>query len=328
MKKSNLCFIGAGFHATTNIYPAAIEAGVTIKAIATRNAAGAKNALVRFGSAGNPYDDYLKMIDNEDCDGVVIVAQPEDQYKLALSCVKKGKNVYADKPLGWNEEEAAYLHSEAVRNNAKVMVGFMKRFAPSYMKVKELIQNQELGKAASFFMNFCVDGTAFCKDEEEFIKLAAIHVVDLMGYFFGEIAEVSTINYSDGSSVNMCVTLKTKNGVVGSLNLCNMTAWSRESENLTVTFEHGFVQVSEINTVAIHRTKIDQSRSYASQTEMDTVYTPSMTPMSGGLRDLYLRGFVGEMKHFVDWISGEVGPISDSQSNVYTMALCDRILNR
>ncbi len=75
------------------------------------------------------------------------------------------------------------MHSEAVRNNAKVMVGFMKRFAPSYMKVKELIQNQELGKAASFFMNFCVDGTAFCKDEEEFIKLAAIHVVDLMGYF-------------------------------------------------------------------------------------------------------------------------------------------------
>ncbi len=95
------------------------------------------------------------------------------------------------------------------------------------------------------------------------------------------------MNHSDGSSVNMCMTLKTKNGVVGSLNLCNMTAWSRESENLTVTFEHGFVQVSEINTVTVHRTKIDQSRSYASQTEMDTVYTPSMTPMSGGLRDLY-----------------------------------------
>lgn len=35
--KSQLCFAGAGFHATTNIYPVAVEAGADIQAVATRH---------------------------------------------------------------------------------------------------------------------------------------------------------------------------------------------------------------------------------------------------------------------------------------------------
>lgn len=37
LEKTNLCFIGAGFHASTNIYPSVIEAGAQIQAIATRS---------------------------------------------------------------------------------------------------------------------------------------------------------------------------------------------------------------------------------------------------------------------------------------------------
>ena len=91
MLHSKLCFIGAGFHASTNIYPAAIEAGATIQAVATRNLKRSQEALLRFGSSGQAYDQAHQMLEQETCDGVVVVAQPVDQTKLVLECIEAGK---------------------------------------------------------------------------------------------------------------------------------------------------------------------------------------------------------------------------------------------
>jgi UDP-N-acetylglucosamine 3-dehydrogenase len=136
LKKSRLCFIGAGFHATTNIYPSAIEAGAEIVAIATRSMERSKAALQRFGSTGTAYDNYKVMLQNEDCDGVVVVAQPHDQTFLVLACIEAGKHVYVDKPLGWNALEAAQIANAAEQAGVVLMVGFMKRYAPVYNEIK------------------------------------------------------------------------------------------------------------------------------------------------------------------------------------------------
>lgn len=52
-----------------------------------------------------------------------------------------------------------------------------------------------------------------------------------------------------------------------------------------------------------------------------------MTPMSGTLRDLYLRGFVGEMKHFSECVNNGLTPSSNDEDNIKTMILCDRIID-
>lgn len=106
-----------------------------------------------------------------------------------------------------------------------------------------------------------------------------------------------------------------------------MTAWSRESENLTVTFDDGFIQTEEINRVIVHQSKQNNKVPYATHTEEDRVFTSSMTPMSGTLRDIYLRGFVGEMNHFSTCLKDGVIPSANDKDNVATMRLCNLILN-
>jgi UDP-N-acetylglucosamine 3-dehydrogenase len=326
VKKASLCFIGAGFHASTNIYPSAIEAGAEIQAISTRNIDRSKAALQRFGSTGTPYDDYKKMLENEECDGVVVVAQPEDHPSLVLDCIKAGKNVYVDKPLGMSADEAAEIADAAEEAGVTLMVGFMKRYAPCYTKLKELITGGKLGTVQSFQGRFAVDSTSFCKNEEQFMKFAAIHVVDLVRYLFGEVVQVTGFKNSDNEFISHSISLKFENGVVGSLYLAGMTAWSRESENMLVTFDNGFAFADEVNTLTVHESQTFDDLPWKSLKETDTVYTPSASPMSGTYRDLYLRGFVGEMAHFIDCcISGEK-PTSNGRDNVNTMALCDRIL--
>ncbi|UPK45982.1 Gfo/Idh/MocA family protein [Paenibacillus pabuli] len=326
MKKAKLCFIGAGFHASTNIYPSAVEAGAEIQAIATRSMERSEAALLRFGSSGTAYDNAQLMLQNEDCDGVIVVAQPEDQITLALECIRAGKNVYVDKPLGWNAAEAAAVAEATQKAGVVVMVGFMKRYAPVYMKLKELIDSGSMGRARSFQMKFAVDSTPFCKDEEQFMKLAAIHMVDLMRFLFGEAVQVTGTTVKDGEHINQSISLKFDQGVVGSAYFAGMSAWSRESESVLVTFDNGFALADEINTLTVHQSRTGNNLPWKSLEEQDTVFTPSGSPMSGAYRDLYLRGFVGEMAHFMECCQNNSVPRSSGKDNIGTMALCDAIL--
>ncbi|PKQ92858.1 gfo/Idh/MocA family oxidoreductase [Paenibacillus sp. BGI2013] len=327
MKTTHLCFIGAGFHASTNIYPSVVEAGAQIQAIATRSMERSEAALLRFGSNGQAYDNAQLMLQQETCDGVVVVAQPVDQTALVLECIGAGKNVYVDKPLGWNAAEAATVAEAAEQAGVVIMVGFMKRYAPIYMKLKELIDSGSLGKVRSFQMKFAVDSTPFCKDEEQFIKLAAIHMVDLMRYLFGEVIRVTGTTVKDGEHINQSISLVFENNVVGSAYFTGMSAWSRESESVLVTFDNGFASAEEINTLTVHQSRSSTSLPWKSLEEQDTVYTPSGSPMSGAYRDLYLRGFVGEMVHFIACCQNQTVPHSSAKDNIATMALCDSILS-
>ncbi|WP_308722086.1 Gfo/Idh/MocA family protein [Paenibacillus polysaccharolyticus] len=327
MLNSKLCFIGAGFHASTNIYPAAIEAGATIQAVATRNLERSRAALLRFGSSGQAYDHAGQMLKQETCDGVVVVAQPVDQTKLVLECIEAGKHVYVDKPLGWTAEEAAKVAQAADQGAVVVMVGFMKRYAPIYQKLKTLIDERTLGKVHSFQMKFAVDSTPFCENEEQFMKLAAIHMVDLMRYLFGEAMQVTGTTVRDGKHINQSISLIFDEGVTGSAYFTGMSAWSRESESVLVTFEHGFALADEITKLTIHESHKGDLLPWKSLEEHDSLYTPSGTPMSGAYRDLYLRGFVGEMRHFMSCCQTGAVPLSSARDNVSTMALCDRILS-
>ncbi|PQP82340.1 gfo/Idh/MocA family oxidoreductase [Paenibacillus sp. PCH8] len=327
MNTAKLCFIGAGFHASTNIYPSVVETGAHIQAIATRNIERSEAALRRFGSKGTAYDNARLMLQQESCDGVVVVAQPDDQTTLVLECIQAGKNVYVDKPLGWNAIEAATVAEAAEKAGVIVMVGFMKRYAPVYMKLKELIDGGSLGKVRSFQMKFAVDSTPFCKDEEQFMKLAAIHMVDLMRFLFGEAVRVTGTTFKDGEHINQSISFVFDHNVVGSTYFTGMSAWSRESESVLVTFDDGFALSEEISTLTIHQSRISDSLPWKSLEEQDTVFTASGSPMSGAYRDLYLRGFVGEMAHFIACCQNQSVPHSSAKDNIGTMALCDTILS-
>lgn len=96
---------------------------------------------------------------------------------------------------------------------------------------------------------------------------------------------------------------------------------------MLVTFDQGFALADELNTLKIHRSYSGSRLPWQSLEEQDTVLTPSASAMSGGLRDLYLRGFVGEMEHFMDCCRKGQAPLSSGRDNVQTMELCDLILS-
>lgn len=319
-------FIGAGFHASTNILPAAVLGGVRIQAIATRSSERSAAALRRFGSDGIAYASADALLTNPAISNVVVIAQPTEQAALVLEAIAAGKNVFVEKPLGYSGAEAAAIATAAQQAGVAVSVGFMKRHAPAYRQLGGLLASGELGQITSFHLTFGCDSTPFCTNQEDFLKLAAIHVVDLVRFLFGEVAAVHTLTNSAGPLVSMAVSLRFESGVIGTLDLSGLPSYSSETEILRVVGSTGIAIVTDLTELSIHRVDpavATTGPGWRSLTEGTVVLRPAESAMSGVERDLYLRGFVAEL---VDFAAGVESP-SSALDNVLTMELCDRILN-
>ncbi|GLK17644.1 Gfo/Idh/MocA family oxidoreductase [Herbiconiux flava] len=333
--------VGAGFHATTNILPALGLAGVPLAALATRSEAGSRAALARFGSDGAAYDSVEALLAHPGLDGVIVVAQPADQLAITRRVVDAGLPVFVDKPLGLTAAEARIVARAADASQAGVQVGFMKRHAPVYRQLRGLIDDGSLGALRSFSVQFGCDSTPFCRTEAEFVTLAAIHLIDLARFLFGEVATVHAVNSGSGAHVALSVTLGFASGVAGTLELTGLPSRANEVESVRVLGDTGFAETTDAHTLRLHRTAAapaDLAPSVAPASpapfgpawgtlaEADVVLHPAESAMSGIGRDLRLRGFVGELRTFADAVAAGTLSPDGAWDNVATMDLCDRIL--
>lgn len=322
--------IGAGFHASTNIAPALQLAGIPLAALATRDLVRSREALARFGQPdGTAYGSAAELLADDSLDGVIVVAQPGDQVALTLEALAAGKHVFVDKPLGWNATEAAAVADAADAAGRDVMVGFMKRYAPVYGRLREIIGSGELGTIRSFSLRFACDSTPFCADDEQFLKLAAIHMVDLVRFLLGEVVSVSALSTGHGSHVALSVLLGFESGAAGTLDLTGLPSRSSETESLVVTGDRGYATTCESAALSVHVAPAPDATpapSWQSLTESTTTFSPAESAMSGAGRDLHLRGFVGELEAFVAAIATNTAPSSSAHDNIATMGLVDRIL--
>ncbi len=70
------------------------------------------------------------------CDAVDIVAPTTYHYELCALALRKGKNVFVEKPLTNTMEEAKALLKLAVESNLKFQVGHVERFNPAFVALK------------------------------------------------------------------------------------------------------------------------------------------------------------------------------------------------
>lgn len=321
MNHKSVCIIGAGNHATANIYPCVQLLDQEIAAVSTRNLLHSTQALQRFGSSGHAYDNYQEMLEKEDCPDVIVITQAADAPAIVMDCLKQGRHVFTEKPLGLSAAQAQEVYDTAVRYGGDYMVGFMKRYAPAYRQLKQLTENSLLGRVCSFHASFCVNASRFCRNDEDYMYFVAIHYLDLIRYLYGEIKKVTGYSCKNESGTSYALSLLMKSGAAATLDLENRTPWTRETESILTTFEHGFAEARDLERVTIHKSALAEKAPWSYLSEQDSVYSPNMAPLSGTARDLYLRGFVGEMEAFFN--HEHSGSMRD---NVLTTQFCEKIL--
>ncbi len=314
MKK--LCVIGNGIHARQNIIPSLKEIGASISAIASEYLENEKEF-----EGIKAYSDYKEMLEKEKPDIVVVCKTAEKQFQITKNCLNFGiQKLFVEKPMGMKAEEAKELENIAKEKSTQVMVGFMKRFSPCYQKMKEIINSKEFGKIKQFNAEFYITSGRVGWNNEIFLKKGGIHFVNLLVWLFGEVQDVKTFSSSVDNNVSLTSIIKFKNGVVGNINFVGLSSWKGKRETITITGENGYVYNDGVREVHYHiDQEITRSNRWQTLDEEETVIKPYLTSASGGMQDLYLHGYIGEMDEFINR--------NDFKSdNVETMNLIDLIL--
>ena len=94
----------------------------------------------------NRYTDFIKMLDSEEIDAVVILTPTNTHKNIAVECLNKKKHVLIEKPVALNYDEAKEIDDAAKKNKCNAMVGMNFRFRPDTMLLKSLINSGELGE--------------------------------------------------------------------------------------------------------------------------------------------------------------------------------------
>ncbi len=142
------------------------------------------------------YIDFNEMLKNPELDAILIASSSTAHCTQIVDALDAGFHVFAEKPLGVTLEEAEEVAQAVIKHKDKVfMLGFMRRYDPSYTYTKKLIDAGEIGEP---FMVRCygldpvkqIEGAiAFAEKSGGIFLDLAIHDIDLSRWFLNDIPD-------------------------------------------------------------------------------------------------------------------------------------------
>ena len=145
-KKVKVGVIGCGLIAHTAHLPWYWEnPDVELVAVCSDIEKQAKATAKRW-DAKHWFTDYKKLLEMEEIDAVSICTPLWMHKEISVAASKAGKHVLCEKPMARNSQEANEMVDAAEAAGKKLMIGFMKRFNPGFLKIKEIIDKGTIGK--------------------------------------------------------------------------------------------------------------------------------------------------------------------------------------
>ncbi|MDB5112598.1 MAG: gfo 2 [Mucilaginibacter sp.] len=172
--------------------------GSKLIAVMRRNAEKAADYAQRH-KVGKWYNDAEKLLNDPEINAIYVATPPASHLSYALAALKKGLNVYVEKPVTLNAAEAQQMADAVKQSNARLTVAHYRRAVPMFLYIKELLEKEIIGEIRTvqirmwqsskpklianvednWRVNPQLSGGGYFHD-------LAPHQLDLMLYYFGE----------------------------------------------------------------------------------------------------------------------------------------------
>jgi UDP-N-acetylglucosamine 3-dehydrogenase len=142
-----------------------------------------EHRLVYAKTFGVPtYNDFESLLH---CDlDAVTVAVPTTVHKdVACAALEKGIHVLVEKPIASTVEEAEIMIRTAQKEGVNLMVGHVTRFEPTVMKLKSMIDTNQLGQVISLSAKRVGPYHPRIRDVGIIIDLG-VHDIDIISYLY------------------------------------------------------------------------------------------------------------------------------------------------
>jgi predicted dehydrogenase len=261
------------------------------------------------------------LLDDDDLDAVVLATPVPTHAELAIAVARAGKHCFVEKPLATNAADAQAAVTAASDAGRILMVGHLLEYHPAVARLKQLIDEDELGPLYYLYGNRLNLGVL--RANENALWSLGAHDVSVVLHLIGEepdecLAHGASYVREGVQDVVFCY-LRFPSGIVAHLHL----SWldPHKERRLTVvgarrmaTFDDMLVE----GKLAIYDKGFDEdTRSWG---EYITRSGDMFAPHVANAEPLRL-----ECEHFVECIRSGAAPRSDGHSGVRVVKVLERL---
>ena len=245
-----------GMHAE-NVHT--MVANARLVAVSDVDVGRAGKVAEQYGSAA-VFADGAELIRDENVEAVVIASPDPTHAPLVLECLKAGKPVLCEKPLADSAEAALeVVEAEADLGRKLVQVGFMRRYDPQHVAVKEALESGAVGEPVVFkgwHRNADIEPGI---DSVWIVINATIHDIDSARWFIeGEIEEVYVLGTNTAPKLGedvwdvQLIQFSTADGRMGSIETNVVSGYGYEV-GVEVVGESGVVRSAPPSGAVVRR---------------------------------------------------------------------------
>lgn len=143
------------------------------------------------------YEDFSELIKKSNIDAIICSTPTHLHYKIVIEGAKRKKHIFCEKPIAVSLKEAEKMIDICEKNNVIFQIGYVRRFDEEWLKFRELMQENKIGKPVIWHQIW----GGFTPPADWFYDIksgmgpfvdGAVHSYDFGIYTFGKVKKVKS----------------------------------------------------------------------------------------------------------------------------------------
>ena len=341
MSRTRIGIIGAGFMGKAHAECYQQERTVEIAAVAASRAERAQHLAQTVGAA-HWTTRWEDLVADPTIDGIDICAPNDLHAAIALAAIRHGQPFLIEKPLARSLAEAKEIVAAQEQAGIRAVYGENVRFAPPYLKAKEIIDRGGIGRVIMMRINEIHNGPLHAQWFWDAERTGGGALIDMgiHGLFAAEwlpgeqvtgvSAELATLKWHEkclnGAEDTAFCTLRFQGGAVAEL----ITSWAAAGGIDVRTEIYGTEGTIFIDTTrSVGGLRVYSEVGYGAPLEVAIGERPHVSPSIGWSTPVgdewQSHGHAAEVRHFLDCVRGETEPLCTLREGMRALELVDAL---
>lgn len=275
----------------------------------------------KYGVKG--YSDLEKLLQESDCDLVIICTPSGLHSRMCVMCAQHGKHVMTEKPMATRWSDAIQMVEACDAANRRLFVVKQNRRNKTLQLLKRAIREKRFGRIYLVHINVFwtrpqeyydsaqwrgtweMDGGAFMNQSS--------HYVDLLEWLIGPISDVQAITGTLARNIEVedtgVMNVKWRNGALGSMAVTMLTYPKNLEGSITIIGEKGTARVGGVAVNDIQLWEFEDKKDYDEDIKSANYETTSV----------YGFGHPLYYKNVVDTLRGKAEPETDGREGLKSL---------
>jgi predicted dehydrogenase len=250
----------------------------------------------------------------ENVDAIIIVTPTSTHFDYFKLCVGKVANVFIEKPLAETYIKAQEIKALANENGMFVQCGFIERFNPVVVELKNILKTSKVINA-DFFRTNRLSGRI--TDVDVVLDLM-IHDIDLALYLNGPIENVLAYGRKENGLISFASAFfKHKNGSLSRIIGSRMT--EKKMRSIQVTTNDAYIDAELLRKeLRVHK---------QSTTTIDTDESYTVSSLEQQIEVMPQEALLVELQAFISCCNGDqIEMLPDVDAGVESLRICQLVL--